>query len=234
MKFLTHNGLMYFWSKIKEELDYLKNSVSNGKKLVANAITDKGIPTEEDATFATMAENISQIQSGGGDYVQLIGNSYRLDTVLSLSPENNVKLFYAKLPYYSMTEGQKYTTDIECASSNAKIILIEETVGIDGFKPLFAKVEFKYQPDVNIGWSSEYTMTCSPYETTGLIICKQNYYQEPRSSHYYGSIRNETNNMQVGTFAYYEGKIHIRIPFAIDTVKGNIKSVNWEVVGTME
>ena len=38
-------------------------SVSNGKKAVANAITDKGISTAEDAEFATMAENIGKIKS---------------------------------------------------------------------------------------------------------------------------------------------------------------------------
>lgn len=40
-------------------------SVSNGKSLIASAITDKGVPTESDATFQTMATNISNIPSGG-------------------------------------------------------------------------------------------------------------------------------------------------------------------------
>lgn len=38
--------------------------VSNGKSLVASAITDKGIQTASDATFQTMATNISNIQTG--------------------------------------------------------------------------------------------------------------------------------------------------------------------------
>ena len=38
--------------------------VSDGKKLVANAITDKGVTTSETATFATMAENIENIETG--------------------------------------------------------------------------------------------------------------------------------------------------------------------------
>ena len=38
--------------------------VSNGKRLVANAITDKGVTTSETATFETMSNNISQIQTG--------------------------------------------------------------------------------------------------------------------------------------------------------------------------
>lgn len=49
----------------KEEVEDLKKSVSDGKTLVADAITEKGIDTAADATFATMAENIWQIGTGG-------------------------------------------------------------------------------------------------------------------------------------------------------------------------
>lgn len=43
----------------------LFQSVSDGKKLVANAITGKGVSTAVNASFATMASNITQIPSGG-------------------------------------------------------------------------------------------------------------------------------------------------------------------------
>lgn len=52
---------------IKEQEDTiteLKKSVSDGKSLVAGAITDKGVNTATDATFATMAKNISNISTG--------------------------------------------------------------------------------------------------------------------------------------------------------------------------
>lgn len=39
-------------------------SVSNGKSAIASAITDKGISTASDATFQTMADNISSIETG--------------------------------------------------------------------------------------------------------------------------------------------------------------------------
>lgn len=48
----------------KEEINNLKKSVSDGKTLVANAITDKGIETAADAEFATMAENVGKIETG--------------------------------------------------------------------------------------------------------------------------------------------------------------------------
>ena len=46
-------------------IEELKKSVSDGKTAVANAITEKGVNTATDATFATMAENILSITSGG-------------------------------------------------------------------------------------------------------------------------------------------------------------------------
>lgn len=49
---------------VKDALDELFTSVGDGKSLVASAITDKGVQTAQDATFAQMAENIGQIQTG--------------------------------------------------------------------------------------------------------------------------------------------------------------------------
>ena len=51
-------------SNINTELAEVKQSVSNGKSLIASAITDKGIETLSDATFQTMADNIGLIESG--------------------------------------------------------------------------------------------------------------------------------------------------------------------------
>lgn len=68
MKFLSHDGLLYFWRKIKSYIDTKYNelfqSVSNGKTLVASAITDKGVATDATDTFATMADNILLIETG--------------------------------------------------------------------------------------------------------------------------------------------------------------------------
>ena len=45
-------------------VDELFTSVSNGKKLIASAITGKGQSTSASDTFSTMATNISKIQTG--------------------------------------------------------------------------------------------------------------------------------------------------------------------------
>lgn len=42
-------------------------SVSNGKALIASAITDKKVPTDATATFAEMAENINSLKLGSGN-----------------------------------------------------------------------------------------------------------------------------------------------------------------------
>jgi hypothetical protein len=72
MKFLSHDGTLYFWKKVKLYIDTKYNelfqSVSNGKSLVASAITDKGITTDATATFATMASNIDNISTGVETY----------------------------------------------------------------------------------------------------------------------------------------------------------------------
>ena len=49
---------------INTEITSLKTSVSEGKALIASAVTDKGVTTASDATFATIASNINSIAKG--------------------------------------------------------------------------------------------------------------------------------------------------------------------------
>ena len=56
--------------RIADEFDELGKSVSDGKTLVASAITAKGVETATDASFETMASNIESISS------ELISVSY--------------------------------------------------------------------------------------------------------------------------------------------------------------
>lgn len=51
---------------LKGAINELFQSVSNGKTLVASAITDKGVNTSSNDSFSTMATNISNISSSGG------------------------------------------------------------------------------------------------------------------------------------------------------------------------
>ena len=59
-------------NKIKELVQKVEEcfqSVSNGKSLVASAITDKKVPTDATATFAEMAANIESLKLGSGNAV---------------------------------------------------------------------------------------------------------------------------------------------------------------------
>ena len=51
---------------ITSKFNEVFQSVSEGKSLVASAITDKGVSTDAAATFDTMAGNIMAIKIGGG------------------------------------------------------------------------------------------------------------------------------------------------------------------------
>ena len=59
-------GAWGYWTRLlnNEDYDQLFQSVSSGKTAIANATTQKGVPTAVDAEFATMANNILQIPAG--------------------------------------------------------------------------------------------------------------------------------------------------------------------------
>lgn len=56
-------------SSLVNAINELFTSVSNGKSLVANAITQKGVNTSPTAEFATMASNISKIQTSNSTHL---------------------------------------------------------------------------------------------------------------------------------------------------------------------
>ena len=65
---LTQSNTSADITGLQTQVDELFQSVSNGKTLVANAITGKGISTSSSATFATMAQNIRNISTGENPY----------------------------------------------------------------------------------------------------------------------------------------------------------------------
>lgn len=51
-------------NNLQEQINNLFQNVSNGKELIASAITDKGIDASEDETFQELADKISSIIVG--------------------------------------------------------------------------------------------------------------------------------------------------------------------------
>lgn len=50
-------------TNVQQAIDQLFTSVSNGKAQIASAITDKGVSTSANASFAQMAANIGEIET---------------------------------------------------------------------------------------------------------------------------------------------------------------------------
>jgi hypothetical protein len=85
---------------VSEEIEELFQYVSSGKSVVAGAITDKGVQTASDATFATLAQNIANIPnhnsgtytvSDDGSYDMGEANTYRFVNVST--PNHNSGTF---------------------------------------------------------------------------------------------------------------------------------------------
>ena len=80
-------------SSIVSAISETFTSVSNGKSLVASAITDKGVSTSSDATFEIMAQNIEAIPTGSPkpktvnfyDFKGNLAHSYTTEEAASLS-----------------------------------------------------------------------------------------------------------------------------------------------------
>lgn len=62
-------------TNVQGAIDQLFTSVSNGKELIADAITDKGVTTSASASFQTMANNIGRIDTGYGITTKTVTNT---------------------------------------------------------------------------------------------------------------------------------------------------------------
>ena len=66
---------------VYDELQEVFQSVSNGKNLIASAITDKGVNTLADTTFEQMANNIGKISSNGKITWKTFPTIYSMDGI---------------------------------------------------------------------------------------------------------------------------------------------------------
>ena len=74
--------------KIKADIDELFQSVSNGKTLIASAITDKGVITSSSDSFSTMADNIKSIEGTSNSPIYRTINSKLYRQVLNEDFDN--------------------------------------------------------------------------------------------------------------------------------------------------
>lgn len=150
VQFKDDNGSWY-------RLQDLKNSVSDGKKKVASAITGKGVNTASDATFDQMATNINQISTGKKSHSGTITSSsdsrqysfalpsqgYRWASWITITLPFKPSLIYATSPmshglrtsiYQSAFDGYSTETTKSIGSFNGSVV--EETGTINLFSPV--------------------------------------------------------------------------------------------------
>lgn len=87
-------------SNVQTQIDELKNSVSDGKTLVANAITAKGVTTATDSTFQAMVDNIlalSTAKVATGSYTRTSTASSPTSITLGIDFTPDVVFVIAKM-----------------------------------------------------------------------------------------------------------------------------------------
>lgn len=115
---------------INQNQQQLFTSVSNGKRKIAAAITDKGVNTASDASFDVMATNIRAIESGGGqEYDENFVNT--ADGTATASDIGLGKTAYVKGQKLYGTHTDLNTSD---ATATASDILSGATAYVDGQK----------------------------------------------------------------------------------------------------
>ena len=124
---------------VETRLNEVFQSVSNGKSLIASAITDKGITTAADATFQVMATNIGKISSGSGQSISNVlytkscsSNIFRVLSKIKLSENptvSNISLYIndTLFPITEFTKINDYefhlSGDFSALSENDSVVI---------------------------------------------------------------------------------------------------------------
>lgn len=130
-------------------INELFQNVSNGKELIATAITDKGVNTSSDDTFQTMANNINNISSSDIESKQsLVDTLTNKGFDCSIDDDFNTLINYVNelkgLVWINRADMINSRSDFGCAVVNDKIYAISGYTGSN-----FTKCEC-YNPLTNI------------------------------------------------------------------------------------
>ena len=190
---------LFSWNKgkvndLNNKYDQLFQSVSDGKRQIAGAITDKGVSTSSTASFSTMANNIRQIQTGGG-----LGF---LETLI------NGNYFNPSRKVYSYSKGSGWVIVLTSASGwedggdyggggtvqiidvDSKTIIAANTKIKNGIvEPM--RVQFETNVNLDSGWKSFGTDgTIGPNGEVGILYFENNATRLDFTESSYNALRN--------------------------------------------
>ena len=116
-------------TRLNSTTQELFTSVSNGKRNVAAAITDKGVSTASDASFDTMATNIRKIPTSGGET-----DPYYVNTGDGTAESNDIMLGKTAYVKGEKVYGSHVDIDTSDATANSSDILLGKTAYANGSK----------------------------------------------------------------------------------------------------
>ncbi len=128
VKVSTKGTLQNQIDTMSTKVDDCFQNVSDGKKAVASAITDKGVPTAQDAEFATMAANVRKIKTNP----TLQGKAITLDTsktTQTLTPDPGYDgLSQVKASITTQTKSVNLSTSQQVVKPDSGKVLSQVTV----------------------------------------------------------------------------------------------------------
>ena len=124
-------------SELEADVNELFQSVSSGKTLVANAITGKGVSTATDATFATMASNISKITNYTASEKQALANAITSKGVSTSSTDSfsTMATNISKIPQTTQWKEETVSATADSTTRIAKFKFSNTVLGVRQLTP---------------------------------------------------------------------------------------------------
>lgn len=162
---------------VEDALNKLFTSVSDGKQAVASAITDKGVPTAQDATFQQMADNIGQISGGTSTADATATPGDILSPKTAYTASGKVTGVIPSLPAQTITPGTadqtiangQYLSGTQTIQGDSNLVSANIRQGISIFGVDGAMTsEFKATLTVTVDVGAVVTATCGATEVSAL------------------------------------------------------------------
>ena len=236
------------YEHIQGEIDNLKKSVSDGKTKVANAITDKGVETATDATFATMAGNISKITTGTklNLYTQTSEPSKK-DGIWVKTSNQYKKAIVDNSILSSGRVWSNPVSDLPYDFHNGSAVVYNEEIHILGsyYGPSIATAHYKWNGS---SWTKASTLPCYFYASPAVVYNGEIHILGGSSNanitgsknyHYKWNGSSWTNvstlpyNFIVGSAVVYNGEIHILGGNGNNTAHYKWNGSSWTNVSTL-